>query len=297
MTRPLWLFVIGPIVLGIPHLMSDARYLILRQRVSREVIVVACAASAMFVGLRVLDLFHAAPAHWASLEMSIAFAWIILAIMSGARERKSSAPLLLLPLLLVLGYFAALHAGIVRIGFAHAHNVIGIFAWIVLFRKNKRAVILPAIALIAAVALLISGATLPMLTQNGFSSFGFDLSGVGRALAPGASSSFAEGVALSFVLLQSVHYATWLVWIPQDSLPGEGTFTFRMTARSLVSDFGIPALAFFAMLAVALGGSALFHARSAVGTYMSLATFHGYFEIAILAYFAARGRNPSKNAT
>jgi hypothetical protein len=293
-TRPLWLFVLGPIVLGIPHLMSDVRYLILKQRVTRAVIFVAGAASAMFVGLRVLDLFHAAPAHWASLEMSLAVAWIFFAIVSGAHEGKSRAPLLFLPVLLVLGTFAALHAGIVRIGFAHAHNVIGIGAWIVLFRKNKRAVILPALALIGAVALLISGATLPLLTQNGFSSFGFDLGGVGRALAPGVSASVAEGVALSFVLLQSVHYANWLVWIPQDSLPGEGTFTFRMTARSLVSDFGIPALAFFAMLAIALGGSALFHARAAVGTYMSLATFHGYFEIAILAYFAARGRDHAK---
>jgi len=295
MTRPLWLFVLGPIVLGIPHLASDVRYLVLRQRVAREVIFVACAASATFIGLRLLDLFHAAPAHWASLEVSVAVAWIMVAIASGARERKSHAPLFILPILLALGTFGALHAGIVRIAFAHAHNWIGVAAWIVLFRKNKRAVILPVLALAAAVTILISGVTLPFTFANGFRGFGFDLSSVGRWLAPGASPNVAAGVALSFVFMQSVHYATWLVWIPQDSLPGEGTFTFRMTARSLVSDFGIPALAIFALLAFALAGSALFQARSAVSTYMSLATFHGYFEIAILAYFAARGRDHAKS--
>ncbi|MEO7112372.1 MAG: hypothetical protein ABI183_18145 [Polyangiaceae bacterium] len=296
-TRPLWLFVLGPIVLGIPHLASDVRYLVLRQRVAREVILVACAASALFVGIRVLDLFHAAPSRLSGLEVGIVIAWFMVAIASGARERKSRAPLFVLPLLLAFGCFAASHAGVVRIVFAHAHNLIGIAAWIVLFRKNKRAVILPALALTAATALLLSGATLPFTTHGGLQSFGFDLSNVGRFLAPGASPQVATAVALSFVFLQSVHYATWLVWIPQDSLPGEGTFTFRMTARSLVSDFGILALAILAVLALALAVSAVHSARSAVSMYMSLATFHGYFEIAILAYFAARGRGQAKTTS
>ncbi len=296
-TRPLWLFVLGPIVLGLPHLASDVRYLILRQRAAREVIFVACAASAVFIGIRALDLFHAAPAHWAGLEIGVAIAWLMTAIASGARERKSRAPLLVLPLLLCVGGFAAMHASIVRIVFAHAHNLIGVGAWIVLFRKNKRAVILPALALTAATALLISGATLSFTLHGGAHDFGFDLSYLGRTLAPDASPEVAAGIALSFVFLQSVHYATWLVWIPQDSLPGEGTFTFRMTARSLVSDFGIPALAILAVLAFALAGAAAYDARAAVRTYMSLATFHGYFEIAILAYFAARGRDHAKSVS
>jgi len=92
-----------------------------------------------------------------------------------------------------------------------------------------------------------------------------------------------------------VHYAAWLVWIPQDNLPGEGTFTFRMTARSLVADFGVVALLILGVLAFALLGAATFNPRHAVSTYMSLATFHGYFEIAVLAYFAARGRDRTKS--
>jgi hypothetical protein len=67
-----------------------------------------------------------------------------------------------------------------------------------------------------------------------------------------------------------------------------------MTARSLVIDFGVPALLILGALALALLGAAAFNPRHAVSTYMSLATFHGYFEIAILAYFAARGRDPAQ---
>ncbi|MEO8874678.1 MAG: hypothetical protein ABI461_03745, partial [Polyangiaceae bacterium] len=135
-TRPLWLFVLGPIVLGIPHLASDVRYLILRQRIAREVLFVASAAVALFLGLRVLDLFHAAPAHSAALEIGAATAWIAVAIGSGARERNSRAPLFVVPLVLAIGAFAIFHAGTARIVLAHAHNLIGVTAWVILFRKN-----------------------------------------------------------------------------------------------------------------------------------------------------------------
>jgi hypothetical protein len=88
-----------------------------------------------------------------------------------------------------------------------------------------------------------------------------------------------------------VHYAAWLVWIPQDNLPGQGTFTFRMTARSLQADFGIVVLVVLALLALGLAGAAALDPHAAVRTYMSLATFHGYFEVALLAYFTARPRS------
>ncbi|MGH7284401.1 MAG: hypothetical protein ACRELY_22985 [Polyangiaceae bacterium] len=285
--RPLWLFVLGPIVLGIPHLASDARYLLIRQRVAREIVFVSIAAALVFVGIQTLSIFHAAPAHWTGLEIVTATAWIGAAVAAGARERKNRALLFWLVPLVAFGAFATWHAAMTRIVFAHLHNVIGVTAWILLFRKNRKAAILPALALVLGVGLLVSGATFA-LSANAFRGFGFDLSVIGRSLAPGASPSLAAGAALSFVFLQSVHYAAWLVWIPQDNLPGQGTFTFRMTARSLRADFGIALLVLIAALALALAGAAAFDPHQAVRTYMSLATFHGYFEIAILAYFAAR---------
>ncbi len=293
--RPLWLFVLGPIVLGVPHLASDARYLVIRQRVSREILFVSIAATLVFVGFQVLELFHVAPAHWTGLEIATAVAWIGASIIAGAREGKNRALLFLLAPLLVLGAFATWHAAMTRVVFAHLHNVVGVVAWIFLFRKNKKTALLPALALVLGVGLLLSGATFAF-SANAFRGFGFDLSMIGRSLAPGASPGLAAGAALSFVFLQSVHYAAWLVWIPQDNLPGQGTFTFRMTARSLHADFGIALLAIIALLALALAGTAAFDPHHAVRTYMSLATFHGYFEIAILAYFACRGRRETLGA-
>ena len=285
--RPLWLFVLGPIILGIPHLASDARYLLIRQRVAREVVFVSIAATLVFLGIHALDLLHVAPAHWTGLEVATATAWIGAAIVAGAREGKNRVLYFVLVPLAALGAFATWHAAMTRIVFAHLHNVVGVTAWILLFRKNRRTAILPALAIVVGVGLLLSGATFAF-AANAFRGFGFDLSTIGRGLAPGASPSVAAGAALSFVFLQSVHYAAWLVWIPQDNLPGQGTFTFRMTARSLRADFGLVALAVIALLAIALASTAAFDPHRAVATYMSLATFHGYFEIALLAYFAVR---------
>ena len=162
------------------------------------------------------------------------------------------------------------------------------FAWIVLFRKNKRAVILPAIAIDCRSRSFDLGrrrcrSSPKRIQRIRFRSFR-RRSHCARTRRFRRTSQRASRSPSCF--MQSVHYATWLVWIPQDSLPGEGTFTFRMTARSLVSDFGIVCARHFR----AARSSHFSDPRSSTRALQSARTchsqtFHGYFEIAILAYF------------
>ena len=290
-TRPLWLFVVGPILLGVPHLASDVRYLVLRQRVARPVIVLGCVATLVMLGLRGLPLAHVFVPGAARIEVATGAAWVVLALGAGSRERGSLVPMLAVPLLLAVGLYAAAHAGLARIVLAQAHNVVGVGVWLLLFRRNRRAAILPLLALAAGTLLLATGATLPWaMRAGGLEGLGVNLWRVGAYLAPGTAPATGAALALVFVFLQAVHYAVWLVWIPQDELPGQGTLTFRMSGRGLVRDFGVVGLAIVAAGCVALASAATFDARAAVGTYMSLAAFHGYLELAMLAYFAARGR-------
>jgi hypothetical protein len=128
------------------------------------------------------------------------------------------------------------------------------------------------------------------MRADGLEGLGVDLWRVGSFLAPGGSATTGAAAVLVFVFLQAVHYAAWLVWIPQEELPGQGTFTFRMTGRALLRDLGVAGLALAAATAVAIAGAAAIDARAAVSAYMSLAAFHAYLELAMLAYFAARGR-------
>ncbi len=289
--RPLWLFVLGPIVLGVPHLLSDVRYLVARRRVARDVVAAGCAASIALIALRALDAAHAPLRGGARLEMIVATAWIAVAVVAGARERRSLWPLLALPAVVAAGTVASTHAALARVVVAQAHNVVGVVAWAVVFRRKRRAALIPIAALAAGALLLASGALLPWtLRAGGLAGMGVDLERVGAYLVPGGSPQVAAGAALVFVFLQAAHYAAWLVWIPQEELPGQGTFTFRMSARSLVADVGIAGVAVAAALSLALAGAAWADTGAAVRAYMSLAAFHAYFELAMLAYFAARGR-------
>lgn len=289
-TRPVWLFVAGPLLLGVPHLLSDVRYLGARRRVGRDVVRVGVAASGLLIALRVLDLARAAlPV--ARLEVLAGAAWIALAVAAGARERRSAWPLLALPAIAAVGTVAASHAWLARLVLAQGHNVVAIGVWLLLFRRNRRAALPPIAAITAGVALLASGATLPWaLRQGALEGPGVDLQRVGAFLIPGAPAQIAAAAALLFVFLQAVHYATWLTWIPQDELPGQGTFTFCMTGRALVKDLGMPLLVVAGIASLGLAGAATIDAAGAVRAYLALAAFHGYFELAMLAYFAARGR-------
>jgi hypothetical protein len=290
-TRPLWLFVLGPVLLGVPHLASDVRYLVLRQRVARPVIILACAATLLLLALRGLPLVHVVVPGGARQEILAGAAWVVLAVGAGARERRSALPMLAVPLLAAIGLYGAAHAGLARLVLAQAHNVVGVGAWLLLFRRNRRAAILPLLALTVGALLLVTGATLPWaMRAGGLEGLGVNLWRVGAFMAPGTTPATGAALALVFVFLQAVHYAVWLVWIPQDVLPGQGTFTFRMSGRGLLRDFGVAGLGVVGTGCVALAGAATFDARAAVGVYMSLATFHGYLELAMLAYFASRGR-------
>ena len=289
-TRPLWLFVVGPLVLGVPHLASDVRYLVLRQRVARPVIALACVATLALVTLHALALAGIFVPDASRLDVVTGGAWVLLALLAGARERRSLAPLLALPLLLGVGVFAAAHAGVARLVLAQAHNVVGIGAWLLLFRRKKHAAILPLAAIAIGTLLLATGTALPWASRaGGLEGLGVSLWRVGSYLAPGTTATTGASLALVFVFLQAVHYAVWLVWIPQDELAGQGTLTFRMTGRGLVRDFGVAGLSLVSAGCAVLAGAAAFDARGAVAAYMSLATFHGYLELAMLAYFAARG--------
>jgi hypothetical protein len=70
---------------------------------------------------------------------------------------------------------------------------------------------------------------------------------VAHWLAPFQNARLGLGVATAYLFLQGVHYSAWVSWIPQQEQPGRGTFTFRMTARSLFADFGAPGVAAVAL--------------------------------------------------
>jgi len=231
---PTLLLVVGPLLLGVPHLVADLRYLVLRPRLSTL-------ARAGLLGAAVLA------------------AWL--------------AP-----------------SGL-RLVMAHAHNVVAIGIWALLFCKaRRRALVVSALLALATLLLLASPLAWFGFKHGLVQSFGLHAFAAANNLAPFADSApLALGVVASFAFLQSIHYAVWLHAIPQEATPGEGTLSFRMSFRALRRELGTWGMTLAALLAAAVPLAGLVAPLRTQAVYLQLASFHGYLELGALALWW-RGR-------
>ena len=288
---PVALFALGPVLLGVPHLASDVRYLLVRRRVSRSAWVIGCVAATAVVALRACEIAHVRFPGAMRVEIAVGCAWIVAASVLGAIENRRRSPLAVALGVVSLGIVAWQHPWTARIILAQAHNVVGIGLWVWLYRRRSLTALLPMSLALGGVLLLANGATLGWtLRANGLTAWSIDLWQVAAAFAPRTPAAGAMAGLLVFVFLQAVHYAAWLVWIPQEELPCSGTFTFRMTGRALLRDFGALGILVIAALSLVLAATAIVDLRRAVGAYMALAAFHAYLEVAMVGYLMGRPR-------
>jgi len=295
---PVLMFTLGPVFLGVAHVAADVRYLVLRRNLARwwqNSVWVGCAA---LVGLRVLEecgVLRRAE----RVEFGLAATFIGVALFAALRERGSRPRALLAASLLVAAtIYAEREPKLARYVFLHAHNALALLAWATLFRADKRWLLAPAALIVGGAVLLGAGSFFEQTLASPFaSSFHLHVFTVSDWVAPFADPRLAIGVTTTYLFLQSVHYSAWLNWIPQEEQPKAGTPTFRMSARSLFTDLGAPGVAGVAIAAMAVVIGACFNIHRARGLYLSLATFHGYLELALLAFFWVRGtRDPERAA-
>ena len=285
--------VLAPIALGVPHVASDARYLVLRRGLQSGVVAIVVVGAASMLALRIAEGVVDDPSRFASYELALGGAWAgVLAFRAASVSGAWGRAIFVLAGLGALTSMALRAPDHARIVLAHGHNLVGVALWALLFRRRRRPLVPIALALAAAV--LFAGTGMPLRIAHALGTdhaLGMSMDDAAAMLAPGLATASAGASVLvaSYVLLQGVHYAVWLGWIPQDDLRGEGTLTFGMTVRGLVRDFrplGLVAIG-LTWLVVIVG--ALFSARGARDTYLSLASFHAYVELAMLAYFLVAG--------
>jgi hypothetical protein len=230
------------------------------------------------------------------IEFAVAAAFTAAAVLAGLHERGTrTRALLALALLAAATSYALGQPKVARYVFLHAHNLIALLAWATLFRANKRWLLAPAALIVGGVALLASGALFEQTLASPFAaSFHLHVLTASDWVAPFADARWAIGITTSYLFLQSVHYSAWLSWIPQEEQASRGTPTFRMSVRSLFSDLGAPGVAAVSIAAGAVLIGACFDLHRARALYLSLATFHGYLELALLTFFWVRGDSGSE---
>jgi hypothetical protein len=282
---PTLLLVVGPLLLGVPHLVADLRYLVVRPRLGAAARVWLVGGSVLIFRLKLAEL-AGVPA-LLRYELPFAALWVTGAAALGASRLKDVRSV-------VIGGFACAFAlaawvmpGALRTVVAHAHNAIALGVWAVMFcQARARSRALAVLAVIAAATLLL---ILSPLAWFGFKhgltqSFGLHAFMAADQLAPLVHSApLALGIVASFTFLQSIHYAVWLHAIPQEATRGEGTISFRMSFRAFLRDFGPWGAALAAVLVVLVPLGGLLSPLRTQSIYLSLATFHAYLELAALA--------------
>jgi hypothetical protein len=292
---PVPLFLFGPVLLGVAHVAADVRYLVLRRNLARwwqHSVWLGCLA---LIGLRALEelrLVRQAD----RVELGGAAALVGLGLFAALRDGGSRARATLALLGLGLATSVALpNPALSRFVFMHAHNLVALAAWALLFRTHRRWLVAPLL-LIAVVTLALGVGLLAGQTAASpfVSACHVQLGTIAFWLAPFATGRVAIGVTTAYLFLQSVHYSTWLAWIPQDEQQSHRTLTFRMSVRSLFADLGTLGVAGFVVGGAAVLLGACFNLLRTQALYLSFATFHGYLELALLAFLWVRGADRSR---
>ncbi|MBL8957157.1 MAG: hypothetical protein JNK82_40665 [Myxococcaceae bacterium] len=268
---PLWVLALGPILLGVPHLAADVRYLVLRPGLHRRrALWLAC-------GLPLLAVTVTGDIAPGFLAVAGAFTFS-----EGHRVRRALG---------IVASFAAFAAALVwrtetSLAFAWGHNVVAVALW---WAWRPRRSLLP-LALLAAVTLAVLFGAFDALPHFGAPG-AFDFETQASRFAPNLEATLTARLLVCFAFAQSVHYAVWLRLVPDDDRERPAPRTFRASFDALLHDFGSPALAVCLLLLAGLAVWSAFDLWSASLGYFRLALFHGHLELAATAVFVTSVRS------
>jgi hypothetical protein len=268
---PLWMLALAPLVWGVPHLLADVRYLVVRQGLARHktlLVAIAVAVIAATSGLGV--------------RASLTVATAVALLQPAAWRRK-------LPILLALLTATGLawRDGLLAdVALAHGHNLLAIAFWL---GWRKRAVwlqSLPLVAFTVGTLLVLTGWLAPTLHTM---QPGLGVDDLAAGLAPFATPVWAERLVVFYAFAQAVHYVAWLHLIPHDDRTRPTPRSFRRSFQALRNDLGPWLLGGALLAAVALALLAAIDLTEARTRYFQLAFFHGHLELVLLPVLWLRG--------
>ncbi len=277
---PLWLLALGPIVWGVPHVLSDVRYLWVRPGHHRRGVLW------LAVGAPLVVLSFTSETGYGLLAAAGA-----LVFARGPWWRKLVGLAVVAPLMAV-SWRAPLSAAVV---FAHGHNFIGVGLWWSWRRRRGRLHGAPLVVLALGCALILSGAMDALVLDLGVlqpSPAGMDVYYHLASLAPEVPGMLAVRLVLLFAFMQAAHYVVWVRLVPEEDRPRETPRTFAASLRALAGELGWPLMAGVVLATVGLAAWAAFDLFEARTGYLRAVLFHGHLEVAAAALLFVQGTRP-----
>ena len=267
---PLWAFLLGPIVLGVPHLIADVRYLVVKPGLHRR------PALVWTVGVPL-----ALAAVTGSVSWGLAAGFGAIAFSRAAHVTRGLA---LLGWALVV---AAAHRSpyVSTLVLVHGHNFLAIGLFCAAFARARRNGLMLAIGFVVLAAAVLAGAFDPLLGSSMPA-----LRSLARTMAPVGDPSLAPRLVVVFVFAQGVHYMIWLRLVPDEARERPGLRTFASTFVALRRELGAPLLFGAACFALIVAGRAFGSLEGARVLYLRGASFHGFLEIAFALHMVLSRR-------
>jgi hypothetical protein len=273
---PLFLLAVGPLVLGVPHLAADVRYLVARPGLHRRF---------------EFWLFVVGPAAAAWLHPR---AWVAMLGIVGAVVIAKASPL---RRVLVGLAGAALLCAAAELGrsadlaLAHLHNLVAILLFCLWSHRRRRLHLLVLGAFGFGLTLIGLGAFDGSAARALLEPGPLDGQELVLSLSPFEAEALAARVVLAFAFAQSVHYAVWLRLVPEEDRPRPGLRGFASSIRAVVQDLGVPVTLLFAAGTLVIGLWGLVSIAGARDGYLRLAIVHGPLELgAATLLLLERGR-------
>lgn len=282
---PLWMLLLGPLLLGVPHVASDVRYLLIRPPWALPTAAVAAALLplAAMTALRVAAVFGG------PLMLGLEAALGVAAVAAGVALTRGPLALrvAVVAILGALGALAVAHPRDTALWFAHGHNLIAFGLWLVLARGDGPwgHVLAVAACYLACWAAILAGAFDGLVPLAwGAPVAGLDRDVIAWSLAPPElAPPIATRLVTAFAFAQAVHYVVWLRLVPQRMAARRSPSSFRRSVRALRADFGAWGFGAVVLVTILLPAAALVDAPEARRIYLLLALCHGWLEVAIIA--------------
>jgi hypothetical protein len=272
---PLWLLALGPILLGVPHLLADLRYCVVRPGWHRE------RSLWLTAGIPLVALGFGAP-----LELGlIGVAASVMAV--GARDDPRARMRLPLIVGAALGLCRS-GRGTLRLPPLRSlsrNAFIAVAMWAQWRRRESRlhTLVLASFVLASACLMLGMGDFAWTSTMASNLPAGLDANTHVESLAPALPHSWGLRLVILYAFAQAVHYGVWLRLVPEDDRPRATTRSFRASYLALREEFGALLLAAFVLASVGLAIWACVDLVEARSGYLRFARFHGMLELTAIA--------------
>jgi hypothetical protein len=275
---PLWTLALGPIVLGVPHLLADVRYCVVRPGWHRRWSMLAAVGVPLLAGA-------------IASEPAVSMAALVGAAAAARGPGRRRAVVSAVAIALSMGCTRWPYGSALVI--VHAHNLVAIGLWLAWRGRHTRLHLVPLLAFAALSAVLWGWAPMPTLDASAPERLG--LAEHLAELAPDLPPALGVRLVVLFCFAQAVHYAIWLRVIPEEDRDRPTPRSFGQTFAALRRELGAPVLVAAAVAMSILAAWAVFDLALARASYLRFATFHVTLELAAAALlFIERREAPPK---